>query len=110
MPVRPAKHVPAASLHKRHVPQEQQRETSNQRGYTWKWTKARNGYMSRHPLCVHCEARGVIRLATDLDHIIPHKGDMDLFWQRSNWQGLCKSCHSTKTAKEDGGFGNRTRV
>lgn len=31
---------------------------------------------------------------------------MSLFWDRTNWQGLCKQCHSRKTAAEDGGFGN----
>lgn len=30
---------------------------------------------------------------------------MRLFWDPSNWQPLCAGCHSTKTAKEDGGFG-----
>ncbi|WP_232338165.1 MULTISPECIES: HNH endonuclease [Bordetella] len=29
-----------------------------------------------------------------------------LFWDTSNWQGLCWSCHSIKTAREDGGFGH----
>ncbi|WP_144469068.1 HNH endonuclease signature motif containing protein, partial [Bacillus pumilus] len=36
----------------------------------------------------------------------PHKGDKKLFWDSSNWQPLCASCHNRKTAKEDGGFGN----
>ena len=40
-----------------------------------------------------------------VDHITPHKGDKALFWQRANWQPLCKQCHDIKTAIEDGGFG-----
>jgi 5-methylcytosine-specific restriction protein A len=28
----------------------------------------------------------------------------------SNWQTLCAPCHSAKTAREDGGFGNRKRT
>lgn len=28
----------------------------------------------------------------------------------SNWQTLCAPCHSRKTAKEDGGFGNRSKA
>jgi 5-methylcytosine-specific restriction protein A len=44
-------------------------------------------------------------LATDVDHRIAHKGDMTLFWDPANWQGLCHDCHSYKTALEDGGFG-----
>ncbi|WP_353056028.1 hypothetical protein [Mesobacillus subterraneus] len=30
---------------------------------------------------------------------------MILFWNVHNWQSLCASCHSSKTVKEDGGFG-----
>lgn len=50
--------------------------------------------------------QGLIEQATDLDHIEPHRGDMTLFWDHDNWQSLCHSCHSAKTASEDGGFGN----
>ena len=38
---------------------------------------------------------------------LPHQGDQALFWNASNWQALCKRCHDAKTAREDGGFGNR---
>jgi len=44
-------------------------------------------------------------LATEVDHIVPHKEDYALFWDPTNWQGLCKSDHSRKTVREDGGFG-----
>lgn len=41
--------------------------------------------------------------ATDVDHIVPREqGGSD---QWSNLQALCHSCHSKKTATEDGGFG-----
>lgn len=46
-------------------------------------------------------------LAIIVDHIIPHRGDMKLFWDEDNWQSLCKHCHDVKTAKEDGGLGVR---
>ena len=40
-------------------------------------------------------------MAKEVDHIIPHKGNMKLFWDSdNNWSPLCKSCHSKKTAKE----------
>ena len=55
----------------------------------------------RYPLCINCrDTYGEIRSATEVDHINPHGGDMKLFWDTSNWNGLCKSCHSKKTAKE----------
>jgi 5-methylcytosine-specific restriction protein A len=48
----------------------------------------------------------MVKAATVVDHIIPHQGDMTLFWDAdSNWQSLCKTCHDRKTATEDGGFG-----
>jgi 5-methylcytosine-specific restriction endonuclease McrA len=39
-------------------------------------------------------------LIDDVDHIVPHKGDEDLYFRRSNLQGLCKSCHGKKTGRE----------
>ena len=78
-----------------------QRGSSNKRGYTYRWGKERDAYLIRNPLCEEClNKHDVIRSATEVDHIIPHKGDMRLFWDVSNWQGLCKSCHSKKTAEE----------
>jgi len=64
-----------------------------------RYQKARTRYLQRHPLCVECEEIGQIVPATILDHIIDHKGDYDLFWDESNWQGLCESDHNSKTAK-----------
>jgi 5-methylcytosine-specific restriction endonuclease McrA len=49
---------------------------------------------------------GTIRAAKVVDHIKPHKGDHDLFWDEVNWQSLCEPCHNKKTAREDGAFGN----
>lgn len=85
---------------------DERRESSTQRGYSYKWQQARKGFLAKHPLCAECECQGRITAATDLDHIIPHKGDKDAFWTRSNWQALCHPCHSRKTATEDGGWGN----
>lgn len=82
-----------------------QRGTAHQRGYTGRWQKARIAYLRRNPLCVVCGREGRVKEATDVDHIIPHKGDRELFWDESNWQSLCKHHHDVKTAKEDGGFG-----
>ncbi|WP_338100978.1 hypothetical protein [Roseovarius nubinhibens] len=30
----------------------------------------------------------------------PHRGDRAKFFDRTNWQALCKPCHSRKTARE----------
>lgn len=86
---------------------DRKRLSSSQRGYNARWRKARKAYLKQNPLCVACKSIGVITEATVVDHIKPHKGDQELFWDRSNWQSLCKRCHDRKTAKYDGGFGNR---
>nr|WP_217706321.1 HNH endonuclease [Paenalkalicoccus suaedae] len=84
---------------------DKERGTAHERGYNSRWRKARLFYLRRHPLCKRCADNGQDVPAQVVDHIIPHKGDAKLFWAEVNWQSLCKSCHDTKTAKEDGGFG-----
>ena len=80
------------------------RKTANQRGYNYKWQKARRTYLDRRPYCVHCEEAGRVTLATVVDHIIPHRGCQKLFWDNeNNWQPLCEFHHNSKTAKEGGG-------
>lgn len=81
------------------------RGTAHARGYTSAWSKARTGFLARHPLCVLCEKKGILTSANVVDHVRPHKGDKVLFWDRGNWQALCKPCHDSKTAKEDGAWG-----
>jgi 5-methylcytosine-specific restriction enzyme A len=73
------------------------------------WRIGRLQHLLASPLCVVCAARGRTTRATEVDHIRPHRGDRALFFDRSNWQSLCRSCHSSKTNREDGGFGNQTR-
>jgi 5-methylcytosine-specific restriction protein A len=57
-------------------------------------------FLRAHPLCVACSASRVTRLATVVDHIVPHRGDLGLFWSQANWQALCVQCHATKTHAE----------
>ena len=61
--------------------------------------------LARDPVCKTCGRYP----STHADHIKPHKGDWTLFCDMANLQGLCASCHSKKTAGEDGGFGNAQR-
>lgn len=71
------------------------------RGYGSRWNKARKRFLETHPLCVECMKAGRYVRATDVDHIVPHRGDPALFWDESNWQALCHRCHSVKTRNED---------
>jgi len=76
------------------------RGSSTKRGYNYRWQQARAFFLAEHPLCVDCEKEGRVGVATEVDHIVPHRGDMALFWaSETNWQGLCKRHHSAKTAK-----------
>lgn len=109
MPKRPATHQAARARAPVHVAPQQQRASAAARGYDSRWKKARDGYLAKHPLCVHCEREGRVEAARVVDHIVPHKGDTALFWDSANWQPLCKRHHDIKTATEDGGWGNPTR-
>jgi 5-methylcytosine-specific restriction protein A len=68
--------------------------------YGRQWGKVRKPYLAEHPFCVECERQGVTTLATDVDHIVPHRGQASRFWDVSNYQALCKSHHSAKTVSE----------
>lgn len=65
------------------------RPSSSARGYGRDWERARASFLREHPRCALCAAR-----ATVVDHRTPHKGDVGLFWNRSNWQALCAHCHN----------------
>lgn len=79
------------------------------RGYTQEWYEASKAFLAENPLCVECLDDDHRTPSQVTDHRIPHKGDMALFWDRSNWQALCIRHHNIKTSKEDGGFGNEIR-
>lgn len=96
------------------------KQTSTQRGYGYKWQQARIGYLVKHPFCVMCLAAAGVReqgieaitlaclgkgmalpWATVVDHSVPHRGDMALFWDSSKWQALCKPCHDSHAQRRD---------
>lgn len=78
-------------------------KSSAERGYGHRWRVARAEFLKEHPLCVFCEKKGLVTLADVVDHIKPHRGVMDLFWDRDNWQSLCKSCHNGEKQKLENG-------
>ena len=73
------------------------RRKTAQRGYGGKWQAARKEFLAHHALCVHCLTAGKVTAASEVDHVVPHRGDMNMFWDKANWQALCKRCHSRKT-------------
>ena len=75
--------------------------SASSRGYGRSWQHVSRQFLAAHPLCTRCLAEGRYRKATVVDHIVPHCGDTTLFWDRGNWQPLCKSCHDLKTGTQD---------
>lgn len=75
-----------------------------------RWQRLRKKVLTKHPLCVECEKKGILTPATEVDHIVPHHGSEALFWDEDNLQALCKSCHDKKTAKEDGRWGSKNKM
>ena len=61
---------------------------------TSRWRKLRQTQLFKEPLCAMCKAQGRITEATVVDHIEPHRGDMDKFWH-GPFQSLCKRCHDS---------------
>lgn len=100
-------------------------KSSAQRGYGYRWQQEREEYLRLHPFCVMClDGLGVPRdmatedvvlvcaelgvslpLASVVDHVIAHRGNQTLFWDRSNWQCLCGSHHSRDKQREEARIG-----
>jgi 5-methylcytosine-specific restriction protein A len=58
-------------------------------------------FKAQHAFCINAGRIATCTLVTDVtDHIVPHEGDERLFWDELNWQPMCYSCHSRKTASE----------
>ena len=77
------------------------RPSARARGYDHEWRKARLEYLAMHPHCRECSKNGLTRLASVVDHIIPHRGDKRLFWHRANWQPLCAPCHNSHKQRQE---------
>ncbi len=91
-------------VHRRKADQE--RGTSTERGYDYKWMQKRKDYLAKHPWCSDPfgDHAGQKVRATHVDHVLPKsEGGKD---EESNYDGKCDHCHNKKTAKCDGGFGN----
>jgi 5-methylcytosine-specific restriction protein A len=63
------------------------------------WRKVRAAFLKKYPICFICG-----KPATIADHIIPHRGDLTLFYDENNLQPMCQSCHSRKTMRENNNF------
>lgn len=117
--LKPCKHPGCRELTRsvycsRHAPTERQRRSAGPA--EWHklyglpiWTdRLRPDQLLKEPYCRACTARSIREcrpelarvLATDVDHVVPHRGSMQLFADPANLQSLCHSCHARKTAAE----------
>jgi len=75
-------------------------DAASQRLYdSAQWKRLRALQLAREPWCAACMQSGVYTIATEADHVIPHRGDASLFYT-GKLQSLCKYCHSRKTNSE----------
>ncbi len=63
-----------------------------------RWREKARRQLIAEPLCAECKRQGKTTLATDADHVEPHKGNLMAFWN-GKLQSLCKKCHQEKTAR-----------
>lgn len=68
------------------------------------WRKTSKEFLKKYPFCFICGAK-----ATIADHITPHRGSLELFYDETNLQPMCQSCHSRKTFKENNNFHKERR-
>lgn len=77
---------------------DERRGSSAARGYGHRWRRLRRMYLRANPQCALCDAP-----ATEVHHVVARRDGGSDAW--GNLQALCKSCHSTITAREYRGGG-----
>ena len=66
------------------------------------WKRIRATVLEWHPLCKGCLAKGKTTPATEVDHILPHRGEKALFYVNlEGLQSLCSHCHGIKSRDEN---------
>lgn len=86
--------------HRKHMNKQRDiyRGTPAQRGYDYKWTKFRSRYLAKHPLCMDCEERDEVSLATEVHHERSILEYPELKYAESNLKALCETCHARRGA------------
>jgi 5-methylcytosine-specific restriction enzyme A len=86
------------------------RPNANARGYTSEWSRVAKAYLADHPLC---ECDGCLLIAPSQRPKSEHVDHRDGLgpngprgFDPENFMAMSHPCHSRKTAKADGGFGN----
>jgi 5-methylcytosine-specific restriction endonuclease McrA len=64
------------------------------------WKTLRVRVLQKFPICPVCIHRGLLTPSVDVDHIKPHQGQREGFYDEGNLWALCKKCHAKKSAFE----------
>lgn len=106
MPVRPPMFRPRPrqprSEQRKQV--DERRGSARARGYTAEWDKAAKRYIDQHPLCLGCEAVGIVVPSTLVDHVVPQRGDAERMWSVDNWQPSCRWHHDVVKKRLEASF------
>lgn len=79
---------------------DQVRGTSSERGYDAVWQRFRSWYLARHPLCMDCEAAGLLTVAAfEVHHVKKLADHPELRLVEENCMGLCSPCHAVRTRR-----------
>lgn len=70
------------------------------------WLKVKRRQLLEEPFCRECLKKGIYTKATMVDHIKPIKQGGD-WYDPSNLQSLCWSCHSKKSIEEGSRYGKK---
>ena len=85
--------IPALSRNdNRFKPKKKPHKNDHLYNTTW-WKKTRKKMLDNNPLCAYCG-----ELGEQIDHIVKHSGNEQIFNDENNLQVLCKKCHIAKSS------------
>jgi 5-methylcytosine-specific restriction enzyme A len=93
-----------------HFEEEQRRRADHARGsatdrlYDGKWRRYAATFVKKNPLCFYCGLMNRTTATECVDHAVPHRGDVRLFWDKANHRSACITCNSRKGNKTEEQF------
>src|SRR5689334_8855121 len=85
------------STHMKGMEQERPNVDARKWYHTRRWELLKAQVRAEEPCCGMCLTEGQAVPGTQTDHIVPHRGNEALFFNRQNLQNLCEHHHSLKT-------------
>lgn len=66
-----------------------------------RWKRLVSHHRRIEPTCRMCRAAGIVMAVEVVDHIVPHRNDLNLFFDSRNLQSLCAPHHSGAKQREE---------